>query len=151
MSRKLVEELKSFLDDKPVVAEGNEISEDQDGEENPEESEVSVLDEVDSLLGDEDQEVGDLEEMKVYEVPRRKADLDEKTPANLKKRVALLKSAAKKVEGAIGDLAKIPKLDFMGDIPHFSEKLHDALVGEGAGSGTGLVDLAKGYEKEMKK
>jgi len=105
------------------------------------------------ILGDDAEIEGDPEEAiepvaeAMYKVPRSKKDLAPKTPANLKKRADLAKSAVAHVEAAIKDLSKIPPLDFMGDIYHFSELLDQAIGGDGGG----LKWLAKAYDRDAKK
>jgi len=81
-----------------------------------------------------------------YKFPWKKKDLAPKTPANLKKRATLFKSATDKVDGALKDIAKIPPVDFMGDIPHFEKALKDILDGDG-GEG-GMRAMAKEYARE---
>ena len=81
-----------------------------------------------------------------YKFPRKKKDLAPKTPANLKKRATLFKSATDKVDGALKDIAKIPPVDFMGDIPYFEKALKDILDGDG-GEG-GMRSMAKEYARE---
>ncbi len=91
---------------------------------------------------------GEILEVKEYVYPRTRKDLDEKTPANFKKRAKLFKSATKHVEAAMNDLGSIPRLDFYGDLAHVWGQLRDVYSTDGGE--VGMKAMVAGYEKEAK-
>jgi|GEM_PF-3823902 len=94
-------------------------------------------------------EKSDIEEAAAYKYPRTRKELAPKTKANLKKRAVAFKKAVDFIDSALKELAKIPPVDFMGDIPHFQEKMQFLVDGE-YGEG-GMRSLVKGYEQDVKK
>jgi len=107
----------------------------------------AIIDDID--LDDGDVSASTFVEMDTYKLPRGRKDLAPKTPKNYKLRVTNLKKAESYVEKAVAALAKIPPLDYMGDVVRFSEDLMDWLEGD-AGEG-GMKALVKIYERELGK
>lgn len=89
---------------------------------------------------------GDILEVKKYVYPKTRRDLDEKTPANFKKRAKLFKSAVKHVEVALNDLASMPRLDFYADISDIWRQLHDVYSADGGE--VGMKAMVAGYERD---